>query len=165
MYTFLCVWRRLPSPEEVLCAVLSYSISKAAKKSEMQQTRTHYEVLRVGRDAGITALRAAYRARMLELHPDKRGGDAAGVCELDRVREAFKTLSDAAMRVEYDASLDTALPMLVTDEVCSDDFERDGDELVLACRCGGTFALAAGELAVVDIVPCDTCSLAVRIER
>jgi curved DNA-binding protein CbpA len=60
-----------------------------------------YERLGVTADADPDALRAAYRRRALELHPD-HGGDAT---RMAAVNEAWAVLSDPARRHAYDASL------------------------------------------------------------
>ncbi len=128
----------------------------------MAGTRTHYEILNVPLTASEEQIRAAYHKRLLELHPDKRGGDVGGVAELEAVRVAFQTLGDKSKRALYDAR--TYEPAtVVVDTLTEDDFDRVDDELTYPCRCGGSFFLAVSSLGAVDIVPCDTCSLAVRI--
>ena len=62
---------------------------------------THYEVLGVGPDASGDEIRAAYRRLIRQVHPDKGGSDAL----FRRVNEAYKTLSDAALRAAYDQEL------------------------------------------------------------
>lgn len=129
----------------------------------MAATRTHYEVLDIPRNASNEIIRAAYHKRLLELHPDKRGGDASGVAELDAVRAAFQTLSDKNKRAEYD-TLTVAPAAVVVETLTLDDFEEVDGWLQYSCRCGGCFALHTSQCGQFDIVPCDTCSLAVRIE-
>lgn len=63
---------------------------------------THYEVLRVAPDADLAAIRAAYRRRARETHPDT-GGDAD---EFAAVALAWWTLSDPDRRSAYDAGDD-----------------------------------------------------------
>jgi curved DNA-binding protein CbpA len=63
---------------------------------------THYEVLGVPRDAGAPDVRRAYVALAQRHHPDRPGGDA------DRMREvnaAWATLGDPIARRRYDAEL------------------------------------------------------------
>jgi hypothetical protein len=60
---------------------------------------SHYEVLRVPRDADHATLRAAYRRRARQTHPDA-GGDEA---EFAAVALAWWTLSSPERRARYDA--------------------------------------------------------------
>lgn len=65
-----------------------------------------YGVLGVRRGAGREEVRAAYRRRAKELHPDVVGGGAEGVAEFLRVREAMEVLGDEGRRAEYDELLE-----------------------------------------------------------
>jgi len=74
-----------------------------------------YAVLGVGRDASQEEIKAAYRERALECHPDQvdEGEEAAAKQEFMRVRKAFELLSDPQKRANYDApdgEADTARP-------------------------------------------------------
>ena len=40
-----------------------------------QRSTTHYQALKVAPDAPLEGIRAAYRAAVLQLHPDKAGAD------------------------------------------------------------------------------------------
>lgn len=63
---------------------------------------THYEVLGVAPDAGEATIRAAYKRRARETHPDM-GGDPA---EFAAVTAAWEVLSDPDARAGYDADAD-----------------------------------------------------------
>lgn len=65
--------------------------------------RTHYDVLGVARDADAPTIRAAYRARARTHHPDRTAGATAS--EMAAINEAYRVLSDAARRVDYDRML------------------------------------------------------------
>ncbi|CAK9078844.1 unnamed protein product [Durusdinium trenchii] len=60
-----------------------------------------YSVLRVNRLATDAQIRAAYRLRALQTHPDKGGNEE----EFLKVVEAFEILSDLPKRKKYDAEL------------------------------------------------------------
>lgn len=57
-----------------------------------------YAELKVKRGASAAAIKAAYRRRAKELHPDKGGTTEA----FDRLARAYDVLSDPAMREHYD---------------------------------------------------------------
>lgn len=65
---------------------------------------THYDVLGVPRSAGAAAIRAAYRRRARDTHPDT-GGSAD---EFAAVSQAWLVLSSPAARARYDDELDGA---------------------------------------------------------
>ncbi len=60
---------------------------------------THYAVLGIDPSADRDTIRAAYRARARESHPD-HGGDER---QMMQVNEAWRILSDPALRAMYDA--------------------------------------------------------------
>lgn len=62
---------------------------------------SHYEALAVGYHASLQVIRAAYKLRVLETHPDKGGSAVA----FRRVVQAYEVLSDPQQRANYDASL------------------------------------------------------------
>jgi curved DNA-binding protein CbpA len=63
---------------------------------------TYYETLGVAEDVPQTDLRAAYKQRALENHPDK-GGDAD---KFDAIQKAFAKLGDDKAREAYDDELE-----------------------------------------------------------
>lgn len=66
---------------------------------------THYEVLGVEPGAEIDEIRAAYRARARDLHPDRRAAEPDAVLEMAAVNQAWAVLGDPRRRAEYDRSL------------------------------------------------------------
>jgi DnaJ domain len=64
-------------------------------------SRSHYEVLGVGRRASEDDVRRAYRALVREVHPDKGGSPE----EFHAVQTAYEVLSDEGKRREYDQEL------------------------------------------------------------
>lgn len=63
---------------------------------------TFYDILGVSEDASEQDIRKAYRALSLQLHPDRKTGDAEKYKE---VNEAYETLSDSGLRQRYDMEL------------------------------------------------------------
>jgi DnaJ-class molecular chaperone len=62
--------------------------------------RDNYEALGVPSGANQSEIRAAYRRKAKELHPDAgEGGDQAAFCE---VQSAYDTLRDPQARLQYD---------------------------------------------------------------
>jgi len=67
----------------------------------------HYDVLGVSRDATFPELRAAFKRRALEVHPDKKKGSQA---EFLAVFQALEVLQDEMKRRSYDAQLACSVP-------------------------------------------------------
>lgn len=68
----------------------------------MEKTRlSHYDMLGVAPLSSAEDIRAAYRKRVVQLHPDK-GGDKDA---FQRLQEAYKVLSDDTLRTAYDDEL------------------------------------------------------------
>lgn len=66
--------------------------------------QTHYDVLGIMPSATPALIRAAYRARIREEHPDQ-GGDPERAA---RVNDAYQVLNDEQQRAEYDRGLSEA---------------------------------------------------------
>jgi molecular chaperone DnaJ len=64
--------------------------------------RDYYEVLGVGRDADLGAIKSAYRKLALRYHPDKNAGDAEAEERFKEAAEAYAVLSDPDKRRTYD---------------------------------------------------------------
>ena len=67
----------------------------------MTTPRNHYDVLGVARNANAKAIKAAYRRRMRELHPDT-AGRVVDTEEIAAVSRAWAVLSDQKKRNLYD---------------------------------------------------------------
>lgn len=63
--------------------------------------RGYYEILGVRRTASAEEIRAAFRQRAKQYHPD-RGGSAEDEARFRHLREAFETLRDPQRRLRYD---------------------------------------------------------------
>lgn len=63
---------------------------------------THYDNLKVARDAPEAVIRAAYKALSQQYHPDKHGGDPAASNIMRLINEAYVELSDPVKRRAHD---------------------------------------------------------------
>lgn len=69
----------------------------------MEKEHTHYESLKVTRDAPMEVVRAAYRALSQKYHPDRNDGSETANRMMTVLNVAYETLSDLAKRQQYDA--------------------------------------------------------------
>ena len=67
----------------------------------MQQT--HYDTLKVSRDAPIEVIRAAYRVLSQKYHPDRHPADSAAADTMGLLNKAYEVLSDPERRLAHDA--------------------------------------------------------------
>jgi hypothetical protein len=65
--------------------------------------RTHYDNLKVSRDAPESVIRAAYRTLSQQYHPDKRPGDERAVRVMAIINQSYEVLSNPERRREHDA--------------------------------------------------------------
>ena len=63
--------------------------------------RDYYEVLGVGRDAGVPEIKKAYRKMAMKYHPDRNPGDDGAEERFKEAAEAFEVLSDPQKRDLY----------------------------------------------------------------
>ena len=68
----------------------------------MPKVHSHYENLKVARDAAPDAIRAAYRSLTRQHHPDRNPGSAEAERIMAMVNVAYGVLSDPAHRLEHD---------------------------------------------------------------
>jgi len=66
----------------------------------MSLTRDHYATLGVSPDATADLIKAAYRKKAAQYHPDKNPSPDAAA-RFREVQEAYEVLSDAARRQAY----------------------------------------------------------------
>lgn len=71
--------------------------------STASKIHTHYDNLKVARNAPESVIRAAYKALSQQYHPDKNGGDPAASNIMRLINEAYAVLSDPARRRNHDA--------------------------------------------------------------
>ena len=70
-------------------------------------TRTHYDVLGIARDADASAVRAAWKLHVQAWHPDRFTGPMREEAERQaaRINEAYTVLRDGGRRAAYDCRL------------------------------------------------------------
>ncbi len=69
----------------------------------MKQLHTHYDNLKVARDAPPEVIRAAYKTLSHKFHPDRHGGSAKATQTFQLIHTAYEVLSDPERRRKHDA--------------------------------------------------------------
>ncbi|MDZ4762470.1 MAG: molecular chaperone DnaJ [Alphaproteobacteria bacterium] len=64
--------------------------------------RTYYDILGVARDADEKALKAAFRKKAMEHHPDRNAGCSVSEGKFKELSEAYDVLQDQQKRAAYD---------------------------------------------------------------
>ena len=64
--------------------------------------RDFYEVLGIDRKADEAAIKKAFRARAMQLHPDRNPGDKTAEHKFKEINEAYEILKDPQKRAAYD---------------------------------------------------------------
>lgn len=70
--------------------------------------RSYYDILGIPKGATLEQVKAAYRARARDCHPDLAPGDPAKAEAFKAAAEAYRVLSDPSLRARYDR--DGAMP-------------------------------------------------------
>jgi hypothetical protein len=73
----------------------------------MGSVRSHYDNLKVARDAPPEVIRAAYRTLAQKYHPDRGPGSTKAAQIMQLINNAYEVLSDPEQRREHDAWLAT----------------------------------------------------------
>lgn len=68
----------------------------------MARIHTHYDNLKVARDAPPEVIRAAYKTLSQKYHPDRHGNSAEAIRIIQIINTAYAVLSDPAKRREHD---------------------------------------------------------------
>ena len=69
----------------------------------MSKLRTHYDNLKVSRDAPDFVIRAAYKTLTQRYHPDKHPGDERAARIMSIINSSYEALSDPERRADHDA--------------------------------------------------------------
>lgn len=72
--------------------------------SKSRDAQGYYTILGLSPGASLSEIKAAFRRRALELHPD-RNKDSDTTASFQRLNHAYTVLSDATTRARYDAEL------------------------------------------------------------
>lgn len=141
---------------------------------------THYEVLNVPADCSGETLKAAYRLKLLESHPDKGGLEKYAT--VTQIKLAYQTLNDPESRKTYDKELAESFKkqgFSVTgaglDVYTLDSFEEADNTWNRNCpRCLGQMSILLTEhdleMGTPDglggyqiMAPCQNCSLWITV--
>jgi DnaJ domain len=71
-------------------------------RRSQEPLKDYYAILGIDKSADDAAIKAAYRRRAMECHPDRNPGNAAKEAEFKAVNEAHEILKDANKRAYYD---------------------------------------------------------------
>ncbi len=69
----------------------------------MSKVHSHYDNLKVARDAPPEVIRAAYKTLCHKFHPDRHGGSAKATQTFQLINAAYEVLSDPVSRHQHDA--------------------------------------------------------------
>lgn len=145
---------------------------------------TLYDVLGVESGASVARIRAAYRAKLLRLHPDKAGTQGSGddaaaggasAAQLDALHDAWNVLREDTSRARYDAQLavesqqQEGVPWMSISVKKMDKYDAEDGHTVyeFECRCGDVFELTPNQLpqpGTVTHVSCRTCTSALAVQ-
>jgi curved DNA-binding protein CbpA len=75
----------------------------------MPQLRTHYDTLKVSRDASLGVIQAAYRSLARQHHPDRQGDSPASEAAMQEINAAYEVLSNPLTRAEHDRWIEAEL--------------------------------------------------------
>ncbi len=68
----------------------------------MKKVHTHYDNLKIARDAPPEVIRAAYKALCHKFHPDRNGGSPRATQTFQLINSAYEVLSDPDRRQQHD---------------------------------------------------------------
>lgn len=84
----------------------------------MKTVHSHYENLKVSREAPVEVIKAAYKALMQKYHPDKnQSNDATEIAKI--IQQSYEILSDPVSRAAHDRWIKQQEALLNTDSVQS----------------------------------------------
>jgi len=75
----------------------------------MANIRTHYDTLKIPRDASVRTIHAAYRSLARKYHPDRRGDSPESQAAMQALNSAYEALSNPLTRAEHDRWIEAEL--------------------------------------------------------
>ncbi|HBK80222.1 MAG TPA: hypothetical protein DDZ83_11235 [Nitrospinae bacterium] len=98
--------RDVISSSELRYSLEPFSLSPTHLRREFvkqqRSVRTHYDNLKVARDAPIEVIRGAYRELAKKHHPDRTGTHPESTQILQVINASYKVLSDPVLRAKHD---------------------------------------------------------------
>lgn len=131
--------------------ILESTSSVAAKTVELSP----HALLGVAEAATPQQIRHAFKARLLEVHPDKPNGS----------RQALEAVQNAYEKLIASVSASTLeSPAVVVDTLTLDEMDFETDMAYSPCRCGNIFMIPLDRISSSSVlVTCQGCSLAIRV--
>jgi hypothetical protein len=80
----------------------SHSLRPFRYRALMPKFRTHYDNLKVSRDAPIEVIQAAYRSLARKYHPDTNGSHPKSEAIMKAINASYEVLSDPVRRAKHD---------------------------------------------------------------
>lgn len=99
----------------------------------MKKIRTHYDNLKVSRDAPEEVIRAAYRSLSQKYHPDRNPGNAEAERIMLILNKAYGVLTDPKKRKQHDiwiAEQEQSEVIKQGQSKCAEDFERKNEKRI-----------------------------------
>ncbi|XP_071955805.1 dnaJ homolog subfamily C member 24-like [Antedon mediterranea] len=127
-----------------------------------------YKIIGSDVSASKEELKKSYRKALLKCYPDKveESEREAALNEYLKLEAAWKILGDDDTRRQYDAESNerhVQQSVAVNEEVEVEDMDFDDDVAYYPCRCGGSYILQELDIKNDVIVPCDICSLHIKL--
>lgn len=119
----------------------------------MEKVHSHYENLKVSRDAPPEVIRAAYKSLSLKYHPDRNQSNSEAARIMAMLNLAYETLSDPEKRRQHDAwiaategsgSAHRAEPKSATSSTRNGGFTVDETKVRQAAKSAQSFSYNAG---------------------
>jgi DnaJ-class molecular chaperone len=105
----------------------------------MPGVHTHYDNLKVTRDAPPEVIRAAYRALCQKFHPDRHKDDSVAIRNMQLINKAYEVLSDPEQRKTHDEwILATEQAELEEKNKSANQFIRKAQEFAKTAKTVGT---------------------------
>jgi curved DNA-binding protein CbpA len=94
----------------------------------MSKLHTHYDNLKVARDAPPEVIRAAYKTLCHKFHPDRHAGSEKATHTFQLINTSYEVLSDPGRRLNHDAWIAKQESIQPTTHIASSPKAWDGRE-------------------------------------